>query len=212
MIRSTLSLTALSLLAAQAAIAQTAQPPITDLAFPTQTGQTQTYSQPYYGTTPGNVVYRVVIDSSDPLVLQQVKRTEPKAFFQIFQGNRVLIQTGAFTTEYAARQQMALLARNGYQSILIGGPQQPGGGPVVTPPSAIGRGYYAIIPSDPETEREMLNKIISTGINADQIQFRTQPFGRHYAIGPWSKRQGAEDMVKFLKERANVDARAYYQR
>jgi hypothetical protein len=207
MIRSTLSFTALSLLLAQGAIAQTAPPPITDLAFP---GQTQIYSQPYYGTNPGSVAYRVVIDSSDPLVLQQVKRIEPKAFFQTFSNNRVLIQTGAFATEYAARQQMALLTRSGYQSILI--VQQPDSGPVVTPPSAIGRGYYAIVPSDPDTEREMLNKIISTGINSDQIQFRTQPFGRHYAIGPWSKRQGAENMVKFLKERTNVDARTYYQR
>jgi hypothetical protein len=211
MIRSTLSITTFSLLLAQGAIAQTAPPPITDLAFPSQTGQTQTYSQPY-GTNPTNLVYRVVIDSSDPLVLQQVKRIEPKAFFQMFSGNRLLIQTGAFATEFAARQQMALLARNGYQPLLVGGPQTPGGGPVVTPPSAIGRGYYAIVPSQPETEREMLNRIISAGINSDQIQFRTQPFGRHYAIGPWSKRQGAEDMVKFLKERANVDARAYYQR
>ncbi|NJM47211.1 MAG: hypothetical protein HC860_14490 [Alkalinema sp. RU_4_3] len=211
MIRSTFSIITFSLLLAQGAIAQTPQPSITDLAFPTQTGQTQPYSQPY-STNPSNLVYRVVIDSSDPLVLQQVRRTEPKAFFQMFSGNRVLIQTGAFATEYAARQQMALLARNGYQSILLGGPQQPGGGPVVTPPSAIGRGYYAIVPSQPETEREMLNKIISAGINGDQIQFRTQPFGRHYAIGPWSKRQGAEEMVKFLKERTNADARAYYQR
>jgi hypothetical protein len=196
------------LILAQGAIAQTAQPPLTDLAFPNQ----QTYGQTQIYSAPGSVVYRVVIDSSDPLVLQQVKRTEPKAFFQMFTGNRVLIQTGAFATEYAARQQMALLTRNGYQSILIGGPQQPGGGPVVTPPSAIGRGYYAIVPSDPETEREMLNKIISAGINGDQVQFRTQPFGRHYAIGPWSKRQGAEDMVMFLKERTKVDARVYYQR
>jgi hypothetical protein len=208
MIRSTFSISALSLIFAQAAIAQTAQPPLTDLAFPNQ----QTYGQTQIYSAPGSVVYRVVIDSSDPLVLQQVKRTEPKAFFQMFSGNRVLIQTGAFATEYAARQQMALLTRNGYQSILIGGPQQPGGGPVVTPPSAIGRGYYAIVPSDPETEREMLNKIISAGINGDQVQFRTQPFGRHYAIGPWSKRQGAEDMVMFLKERTKVDARVYYQR
>jgi hypothetical protein len=208
MIRSTFSISALSLILAQGAIAQTAQPPLTDLAFPNQ----QTYGQTQIYSAPGSVVYRVVIDSSDPLVLQQVKRTEPKAFFQMFTGNRVLIQTGAFATEYAARQQMALLTRNGYQSILIGGPQQPGGGPVVTPPSAIGRGYYAIVPSDPETEREMLNKIISAGINGDQVQFRTQPFGRHYAIGPWSKRQGAEDMVMFLKERTKVDARVYYQR
>jgi hypothetical protein len=206
MIRSTFSITALSLLLAQGALAQVAQPPITDLAFPDQTGQA------YYGTNPTSSTYRVVIDSSDPLVLQQIKRIEPKAFFQMFSNNRVLIQTGAFATEYAARQQMALLARNGYQSILVGGPQQPGGGPVVTPPAAIGRGYYAIVPSAPETERETLNKIISAGINGDQIQFRLQPFGRHYAIGPWSKRQGAEDMVRFLKERTSVDARAYYQR
>jgi hypothetical protein len=211
MIRSTLSLTALSFLVAQAAIAQTAPPPITDLAFPGQT--TQTYSQPYYGTNPGSIIYRVVIDSSDPLVLQQVKRIEPKAFFQMFSGNRVLIQTGAFATEYAARQQMALLTRSGYQSILIS--QSPGNGPIVTPPSSstvIGRGYYAIVPSDPETEREMLNTIISSGINGDQIQFRLQPFGRHYSIGPWSKRNGAEDMVKFLREQTKVDARVYYQR
>jgi hypothetical protein len=202
MIRSTLSFTALSLLVAQGAIAQPAPPPITDLAFP---GQTQTYSQPYYGTTPGSVTYRVVIDSSDPLVLQQVKRIEPKAFFQMLPGNRVLIQTGAFATEYAARQQMALLTRNGYQSILVGGP-------VVTPSSAISRGYYAIVPIDLEIERETLNKIISAGINGDQIQSRSQPFGRHFSIGPWSKRQGAEDMVKFLKEQTKVDARVYYQR
>jgi hypothetical protein len=207
MIRSTFSITALSLIFAQGAIAQTALPPITDLAFPSQAGQTYNY-----GTNPTSAIYRVVIDSSDPLVLQQVKRIEPKAFFQMFSGNRVLIQTGAFATEYAARQQMALLTRNGYQSLLVGGPQQPGGGPVVTPPSAIGRGYYAIVPSDPETEREMLNKILSAGINGDQIQSRLEPFGRHLSIGPWSKRQGADDMVKFLKERTSVDARAYYQR
>jgi hypothetical protein len=208
MIRSTFSISALSLILAQGAIAQTAQPPLTELAFPNQ----QTYGQTQIYSAPGSVVYRVVIDSSDPLVLQQVKRTEPKAFFQMFSGNRVLIQTGAFATEYAARQQMALLTRNGYQSILLG-PQT--NVPIVTPPpssTVIGRGYYAIVPSDPETEREMLNKIISAGINGDQIQLRSQPFGRHFSIGPWSKRQGAEDMVVFLKERTKVDARAYYQR
>jgi hypothetical protein len=207
MIRSTFSISALSLIFAQGAIAQTAQPPLTDLAFPNQ----QTYGQTQIYSAPGSVVYRVVIDSSDPLVLQQVKRTEPKAFLQMFSGNRVLIQTGAFATEYAARQQMALLTRNGYQPILLG-PQTGPSGPVVTPSAAIGRGYYAIVPSDPETEREMLNKILSAGINSDQILFRPQPFGRHFAIGPWSKRKGAEDMVVFLKERAKVDARAYYQR
>jgi hypothetical protein len=209
MIRSTFSITALSLLLAQGAIAQTAPPPLTDLAFPSQ----QTYGQTQIYSAPGSVVYRVVIDSSDPLVLQQVKRIEPKAFFQTFSNNRMLIQTGAFATEYSARQQIAMLARNGYQSMLItSNTQLPGGGG--TPPvnANLGKGYYAIVPSDPETEREMLNKLLSTGLSGDQIQFRLQPFGRHFSIGPWSKRSGAEDMVKFLKEQTKVDARVHFQR
>lgn len=209
MIRSTLSLTALSLLVVQGAIAQTFQPPITDMSFPNQPGQIQ--SNPYNPSI--GAPYRVLIDSSDPLVLQQVKRIEPKAFFQLFPNNRVLIQTGVFSTEYAARQQMALLAKNGYQPILTGGTQPSTPTPNPLPPStALGRGYYTIVPVDVETERETLNKIISAGISGDQIQLRSQPFGRHLLIGPWSKRQGAEDMVRFLKEQSRVDARSYYQR
>jgi hypothetical protein len=183
--------------------AQMPPPPTSTLAFP-QT--TTTFTAP--GATIGNL-YRVVIDSNDPLVLSQVKQVEPKAFFQNFPGNRVLIQTGAFNTVYGAQQQQALLARYGYKTLLLGDATT-GNPPIGTPPVK-GNGYYTIIPTDLDRFTKDYEKIVRSGIPAESIQRRTQPLGLHYAIGPWSKRQGAEDMVLFLRNQTGLDARVYYQ-
>ncbi len=211
MTRPTLSLflsTVLGTIAAQSVLAQIPPPPTSNLAFP-QT--TTTFTAP----APNSSGYRVVIDSSDPLVLSQVRQIEPKAFFQTFTDNRTLIQTGVFNTVYAAQQQQALFARYGFKTLLLGdaagspGTSNPGTSNPGT--SFKGNGYYAIVPTDPERLNKDYEQILRAGIPAESIQRRTKPLGLHYAIGSWSKRQGAEDMVLFLRNQTGLDARVYYQ-
>jgi hypothetical protein len=179
--------------------------------------------------------YRVIVDSADAQVLQQVRQVERAAFFQQFADNRDRIQAGAFAGEAGARERVDALARIGVgataynmQGQVI---YQRGGGQVQTPyyppngtppppgnngnPPSVEkqrpRGYYAIIPIGQEQLRGSYTTLRNLGIPEAQIVYGTQLRGWHIGVGVYNDRQAAEKMSQFLRRKGRFDARTYYE-
>jgi hypothetical protein len=174
--------------------------------------------------------YRVIVDSADAQVLQQVRQVERAAFFQQFADNRDRIQAGAFAGEVGARERVDALARIGIGSSAYnmqgqviyqrgGGsttPQPPGGGGGTNPnpPQAEKqrpRGYYAIVPIGQNQLRDSYATLRNLGIPEAQIIYGTQLRGWHVGVGVYSDRQAAERMSQFLRRKGGLDARTYFE-
>ncbi len=172
--------------------------------------------------------YRVIVDSADAGVLQQVRQVERAAFFQQFADNRDRIQAGAFAGEAGARGRVDALARLGIGSAAYntqgqviyqrgGGtitPTPPGGGNPTNPPQAEKqrpRGYYAIVPITQDQLRGTYANFRNLGIPDAQIVYGSQLRGWHVGVGVYSSRQSAENMSQFLRRKAGYDARTYFE-
>jgi hypothetical protein len=178
--------------------------------------------------------YRVIVDSADASVLQQVRQVERAAFFQQFADNRDRIQAGAFAGEAGARERVDALARIGVGSTAYnmqgqviyqrgGGqvqqpafppntPQPPGGTPQPNPAEKQRpRGYYAIVPIGQNQLRGSYATLRNLGIPEAQIVYGTQLRGWHVGVGVYSDRQAAERMSQFLRRKGGLDARTYFE-
>jgi hypothetical protein len=173
--------------------------------------------------------YRVIVDSADAQVLQQVRQVERAAFFQQFADNRDRIQAGAFAGEVGARERVDALARIGIGSSAYnmqgqviyqrgGGsttPQPPGGGGTnPNPPQAEKqrpRGYYAIVPVTRDQLRGSYATLRNLGIPEAQIVYGEKLRGWHVGVGVYSDRPAAERMSQFLRRKGGLDARTYFE-
>jgi hypothetical protein len=178
--------------------------------------------------------YRVIVDSADAQVLQQVRQVERAAFFQQFADNRDRIQAGAFAGEVGARERVDALARIGVGSSAYnmqgqviysrgGGqvqqpyyppntPQPPGGNlPGNQTEKQRPRGYYAIVPIRQDQLRGTYTTFQNLGIPEAQIVYGTQLRGWHVGVGVYSDRAAAERMSQFLKRKGGLDARTYFE-
>ena len=156
--------------------------------------------------TPSNrPQYRVFVNGDSPLMLQQVKRVEPQAFIQQFEGRRV-IQAGVFSTEANARQQTEALAAQGLASEVTTSNMGS------LPPRNSARGYYVVVPGDRADLADFRDRAIRLGVQQKSIQLRERPLGPHLAVGPFAERQQAETMGRYLRDRGQLDTRIYFDR
>ena len=149
--------------------------------------------------------YRVFVNGDSSLMLQQVKRVEPQAFIQQFEGRRV-IQAGVFSTEANARQQTEALAAQGIASEITTSNM----GSLLPGNSA--RGYYVVVPGDRADLPDLRDRAIRLGVQQTSIQLRERPLGPHLAVGPFAQRQQAEAMGRYLKDRGQLDTRIFFDR
>jgi hypothetical protein len=170
--------------------------------------------------------YRVIVDSADAQVLQQVRQVERAAFFQQFADNRDRIQAGAFAGEVGARERVDALARIGIGSTAYnmqgqaiyqrgssgtGTPPPPGQPNPPQTEKQRPRGYYAIVPITQDQLRGSYATLRNLGIPEAQIVYGTQLRGWHVGVGVYSNRQAAEKMSQFLRRKGGFDARTYYE-
>lgn len=148
--------------------------------------------------------YRVFVNGDSALVLQQVRRVEPGAFIQQFRGRQV-IQAGVFSTEANARQRSEALAMQGITSEIttsnVG--SLPGGNSA--------RGYYVVVPGSRSGLIDLRDRAIRLGVQRNSIQLRERPLGPHLAVGPFARRQQAETMERYLKDKG-LDTRIFFDR
>ncbi len=149
--------------------------------------------------------YRVFVNGDSTLLLQQVRRVEPRAFIQQLRGQRV-IQVGIFSTEANARQQSDALAAQGIASEIttsnVG--SLPGGNSA--------RGYYVVVPGARSDLSNLRDRAIRLGVQRTSIQLRERPLGPHLAVGPFAQRQEAETMERYLKDKGQLDTRIFFDR
>lgn len=153
-----------------------------------------------FGQSAGVRGYRVLVESDNPYVLQQVRFIEPGAFFQTVEGRRV-IQAGIFSTEVNARERINALATQGVAARIAGGASDPGAGL---------RGYYAIVPGSRDNLLTLRDRAVQSGVPFSVIQLRDRPLGPHLAVGPYSKSRDAETLSNYLRQRANLDSRVFF--
>ena len=149
--------------------------------------------------------YRVFVNGDSALMLQQVKRVEPRAFIQQFGGRRV-IQAGVFSSEANARQQVEALAAQGIASEVTADNMG------ALPAGNSARGYYVVVPGSRSDLSDFRDRALRLGVQQNSIQLRERPLGPHLAVGPFAQRQQAETMGRFLRERGKLDTRIYFDR
>lgn len=150
--------------------------------------------------------FRVVIDSASPFVLQQARSIQPDAFFQNYDGRRV-IQAGLFNDELRARQQVSRFAAQGIAARIATGSPDSGFEPIDTR-----RGYYAVVPGNQLEVQDYRDRAIRLGVSQSLVQVRSRPRGLHLSVGPFPSQREAEQVVRYLRDRGSLDARLFYDR
>jgi hypothetical protein len=149
--------------------------------------------------------YRVFVPGDSALLLQQVRAVEPTAFVQTYQGRRV-IQVGVFSNEANARQKLATLASRGIRAEMSDELL----GPVTNQPRA--KGYYVVIPARRADLPQIREQAIRLGVPSYLTALRDRPLGNHLAVGPFTKKQDAEEVERYLKDKGGMDTRIYHDR
>jgi hypothetical protein len=80
----------------------------------------------------------------------------------------------------------------------------PGGG------SQLARGYFLIVPGNPQDLPRMIQTAVDAGISGVEIFTREAPFGPHIAIGPFRDRTTAQQESGYL-QKFGLDARIHFQ-
>lgn len=157
-------------------------------------------------TTTNNAVssqYRVEVNTTDSTTLAMVKQVEPNAFVK---GDR--IQAGIFSQRDNAEILRSNLQNNGINANVV--PVNSSSSPSLAMGSGIEeRGYFVAIPVNQERSASVIRQLQQSGINNSLIQERTEPRGRHIAVGPFVNRQEAS-VVDLQIRGVDLDSRVYY--
>jgi hypothetical protein len=180
--------------------------------------------------------YRVIVDSSNNRILEQVMQVEPKAFMRNFTDGKMRIQAGAFGTMEKAREQVDALARVGIPSTAFdrdwrpvyaqmpdgisnynpgsgsGSAPLPRPGDAQQPVAGMPKGYYAVVPIDRDMVGITYEKLRKLGIEESFITVGQANKGWHLSVGVYPNRDGAEQMAVYLRDKGGMDARTYYER
>ncbi|MEL6457781.1 MAG: hypothetical protein AAFQ91_05970 [Cyanobacteria bacterium J06621_15] len=177
---------------------------------------------------PNSESYLVIVDNTDPNLLQQVRIVEPTAFTGDFLG-RSVIQAGAFRRLNNAQERIRQLQSYGVGSRIYS--QTTGreiansyGGDFSAPGRAsepIARNnnrrsqrtkyYYVAIPDKPNKLFQIENQIKqSAGGNSVGVAVRNAPRGPHVAVGPFTGRLQAEQWNYYIRSLGLNNARVYY--
>ncbi|MEM6400759.1 MAG: hypothetical protein AAF757_11065 [Cyanobacteria bacterium P01_D01_bin.116] len=203
---------------------------------PTQaeTRATQTLAQVEYAQNefdfnsqynPNSESYLVIVDNTNPNLLQQVRRIEPTAFAGDFLG-RSVIQAGFFRSLTNAQERTRELQGYGVGSRIYSqttgmeiassyGNNTQGS---VFDPIARNDGrrdntksYYVAIPDKPNKLFQIENQIKqSAGGNTVGVFVRNAPRGPHVAVGPFPGRLQAEQWNYYIRSLGLNNARVYY--
>ena len=210
----------------------TSQQPIileqpTQLTQPVRSNSYNQYPTPYQSvqSNPYNQNlserYLVYVDNTNYDQLQRVRSIEPRAYIRQING-RSVIQSGSFSRESNAQQRARELQLNGISGAQV---VKSSNGQAIaydtTYPNYTGnnrrqetaRGYFVIIPAKSAELNLIANRIRqSTGQYDGGIVERENPRGSHVAVGPFNKRQDAEQWNKYVRNLGFGNARVYYGR
>lgn len=148
--------------------------------------------------------YLVYVNASSPLMLEQIRRVEPEAFREQYQG-RTVIQVGEFNEQRNAQQRAEALKQQGIRAEIaqVSGSGGSGG--------RSAKGYYVVIPAGADEIDAIQAQIarLASGIPT-RIQERDNPRGLHIAVGPFESRGFANRWNRYLKDFGITNARVYY--
>lgn len=157
---------------------------------------------------PQGSLYRVVVNSSHPDLLAQIKQVEPTAFVMRNQG---MIQAGVFSTAENAQRRVQELRDFGIPSVVITpggqGPNQPSSG---RPSPELPGGYFVVIPTGRENLSLLANTVTRLGVRRPLVWQREAPRGPHVAVGPFNERSIAERLNSRLQAEG-LDARVHFE-
>jgi cell division septation protein DedD len=146
--------------------------------------------------------YRVIVNGNSTMLLQQVQRVEPKAFVSDYKGRKV-IQTGVFSEQANAQQQVAMLQSQGIQAEVLSS---------ATSNPIQSSAYLVVVPGRRENLANIRAQIIQLGADRQAVIEKMAPLGPHVEVGPFSDRQTAEEWNQLLRKSGGLDARVYYTR
>ena len=176
---------------------------------------------------PNSESYLVIVDNTDPNLLQQVRIVEPTAFAGDFLG-RSAIQAGVFRSLNNAQERIRQLQAYGVGSRIY---SQTTGREIansyddnfsapgrVSDPIARNNSttektkyYYVAIPDKPDKLFQIENQIKqSAGGNTVGVFVRNAPRGPHVAVGPFAGRLQAEQWNYYIRSLGLNNARVYY--
>jgi hypothetical protein len=177
---------------------------------------------------PNSESYLVIVDNTDPNLLQQVRRIEPGAFEGLFVG-RSVIQAGVFGQLDNAQERIRQLQNLGIGSRIYsrntgreiansyaGNFSAPGNASDFIARNNNSRTektkyYYVVIPDKPDKLFEIENQIKqSPGGNTVGVLLRNAPRGPHVAVGPFAGRLQAEQWHYYIRSLGLNNARVYY--
>jgi hypothetical protein len=161
--------------------------------------------------------FLVYVDSSNPIVLQQVRRVEPGAYIRQYRGNFV-IQAGVFSRQSNAqlrRRKLESLGINGVRLVSFSSGEEPPDTPDNPNEETGSRGnfYYVAIPSSSRELPALAARIRRLNRNSNvEVKPRYSPRGPHVAVGPFKARAEAEEWNGYLRSLGIGDPRVYYGR
>jgi len=147
--------------------------------------------------------YLVYVNSDSAYLLQQVRTVDPSAFIREMQGRRV-IQTGIFSSEVNARQQLSALALQGIAA------EMTTGNAIASPNQNQAGRYMVVVPASRETLPALTRQAVRLGIRQNTIQQKDAPLGPHLEVGPFASHSQAQEINRFLRN-AGMDARVYFR-
>ncbi|MGB3639782.1 MAG: hypothetical protein WBA39_19730 [Rivularia sp. (in: cyanobacteria)] len=177
---------------------------------------------------PNSESFLVIVDNTDPNLLQQVRIVEPTAFAGDFLG-RSVIQAGVFGRLDNAQERIRQLQAYGVGSRIYsrntgreiansydGNFSAPGtaSDPIATNDNSRRertKYYYVAIPDKPDKLFQIENQIKqSAGGNTVGVFVRNAPRGPHVAVGPFAGRLQAEQWNYYIRSLGLNNARVYY--
>jgi hypothetical protein len=208
---------------------------------PISGGQQPNFPQSSIPVYAGAERYMVYVNSTNSLVLQQVKQVVPDAFIRPY-GDQSLIQSGVFSNAAGAQQQVRDLQAQGIPAQILtvtSGQDLPVAidpasttisvpAPLPTNPAAtftsdanfgstpssipaLTRGYFVVIPGNLEDIPMIAEQVERLGTGGMEVRQREIPLGPHVAVGPMEKREPSERLSVYLRD-FGLDARVYYGR
>jgi hypothetical protein len=175
-------------------------------------------SIPEYRAEIPEELYLVYVSGDSDLLLNEVRKVEPRAVARTYQGERI-IQAGLFNERENARQRVTALNSIGVRAGITKVNEQVQPDYTKYPPNQRRRSqrlnsknYYVVIPAREKYLPDIAETVELLGAPVDGILERERPLGNHVAVGPFPDRGTAERWNRYLLDFGLSNARVYYGR